>query len=233
MCIYCNTANYRGIYENHYGPIPRDDNGVSYHIHHIDGNRNNNYPENLVALSVTEHYETHLRQGDWAAAARLADVIGILPEERSELTRKHNLKMMDEGRHPWSGNFASERNAKLVKENRHNFLGGKIQSETSTRRVKDGTHNWQKRADGTSFATDRVKNGTHPLTKRVDGTSVATEQLNRGVHPTQKKWTCEFCGVSGVGASNLSQHHKNGKCLTKPNPRKKSLPVSTKDPHNE
>jgi DNA polymerase III epsilon subunit-like protein len=35
MCIYCNTKNYRKIYENHYAPIGKDNNGRSYDIHHI------------------------------------------------------------------------------------------------------------------------------------------------------------------------------------------------------
>ena len=32
-------TNYRKIYEKVYGPIPREDNGRSFEIHHIDGNK--------------------------------------------------------------------------------------------------------------------------------------------------------------------------------------------------
>lgn len=38
---------YRKIYENHFGPIPKDKDGRSYEIHHIDGNRKNNEISNL------------------------------------------------------------------------------------------------------------------------------------------------------------------------------------------
>jgi hypothetical protein len=38
MCIYCTTNNYRKIYENHNGIIPKDSDGRTYEIHHIDGN---------------------------------------------------------------------------------------------------------------------------------------------------------------------------------------------------
>lgn len=33
-----------------------------YHIHHIDGNRKNNNPENLLCVSPQEHYDIHLKQ---------------------------------------------------------------------------------------------------------------------------------------------------------------------------
>jgi hypothetical protein len=64
MCTYCNTKNYRKIYEYHHGPIPQDEDGRSYDIHHIDGNHSNNEPTNLKALSIQDHYETHKSQGD-------------------------------------------------------------------------------------------------------------------------------------------------------------------------
>lgn len=45
---------HRLIYENTYGPIPE-----GYIIHHIDGNKENNSPENLVMMSKTEHHTLH------------------------------------------------------------------------------------------------------------------------------------------------------------------------------
>lgn len=60
--------NYRQIWKNHYGKIPKDENGISYQIHHIDGNRFNNNIENLMCVSIMEHYQIHLKQGDFAAA---------------------------------------------------------------------------------------------------------------------------------------------------------------------
>ena len=64
MCIYCGTNKYRKIYESHNGPIPKEDNGRSYEIHHIDGNHFNNDPSNLKAVSIQEHYDIHYSQGD-------------------------------------------------------------------------------------------------------------------------------------------------------------------------
>ena len=50
-------VNYRRIWEKAKGPIPIDENGVSYDIHHIDGNRRNNCIDNLQCVSLKEHFE--------------------------------------------------------------------------------------------------------------------------------------------------------------------------------
>ena len=45
---------YRKEWIKHYGPIPRDHKGRSYHIHHIDRDRSNNHISNLVVLSILD-----------------------------------------------------------------------------------------------------------------------------------------------------------------------------------
>jgi len=51
---------YRKIWETfHNKKIPK-----GYHIHHIDGNRDNNCIENLMCVSAEEHFQIHLQQGD-------------------------------------------------------------------------------------------------------------------------------------------------------------------------
>jgi hypothetical protein len=52
--------NYRKIWENHNGKIPVDERGVTYDIHHLDGNRKNNNISNLVCVSIDDHYKIHL-----------------------------------------------------------------------------------------------------------------------------------------------------------------------------
>lgn len=47
------------------------------HIHHVDGNRNNNELSNLKLCSPEEHYWIHYNQGDYGAAS---------------LIMKHNIK---------------------------------------------------------------------------------------------------------------------------------------------
>jgi hypothetical protein len=65
-------ANYRTIWENYYGEIPKDENGRSYEIHHIDGNNENNDINNLMCVSIKEHYDIHYKQGDWNACALIS-----------------------------------------------------------------------------------------------------------------------------------------------------------------
>jgi DNA-binding NarL/FixJ family response regulator len=52
--------NYRKLWETHYGPIPKDNMGRTFDIHHIDGNRKNNKIENLICVSLEDHYKIHL-----------------------------------------------------------------------------------------------------------------------------------------------------------------------------
>lgn len=55
--------NYRKIWEEYNNQkIPK-----GYHIHHIDGNRENNDPENLQCVSPEEHFMIHYLQGDSVA----------------------------------------------------------------------------------------------------------------------------------------------------------------------
>jgi len=55
--------NYRKIWEEHNKKsIPK-----GYHIHHIDGDKSNNSPYNLICVSAKEHYEIHFNRGDVVA----------------------------------------------------------------------------------------------------------------------------------------------------------------------
>jgi hypothetical protein len=60
-------ANYRKIWEEHNQAclLP------NIHLHHIDGNRQNNDPSNLIPVTIEEHYEIHLKQGDFRACSIL------------------------------------------------------------------------------------------------------------------------------------------------------------------
>lgn len=99
MCIYCGSSNYRKIYENHTGIIPKDESGRSYHIHHIDGNRNNNSPENLIAVSIAEHYRIHYEQGDWGACHILSAMLELTLEQMSDLSKQAQHNRIKKGTH--------------------------------------------------------------------------------------------------------------------------------------
>ena len=80
--------NYRQIWADHYGPIPIDENGVTYDIHHIDGNRKNNHITNLVALSLKDHYQIHYDKKEYNAAHLISNRLNMTPEERADINKK-------------------------------------------------------------------------------------------------------------------------------------------------
>jgi hypothetical protein len=127
---------YRKIYEQHHGPIPRELNGRSFEIHHIDGDSNNNDPSNLVALSIQEHYDVHYAQGDLGACYKIGIKMSMSPEELSNLAKKHAAKRVENGTH----NLLREFNPIIE-------------------RTKNGLNPLSKRPDGTSVCSDWYASG--------------------------------------------------------------------------
>ena len=80
--------DYRKIWIDHYGPIPVDENGITYDIHHIDGNRKNNHISNLIALPLKEHYQIHYDKGEYNAAHLISHRLKMTPEERDHINKK-------------------------------------------------------------------------------------------------------------------------------------------------
>jgi len=102
MNIYT-SKNYRKIYESNFGPIPKDENGRSYEIHHIDGNHTNNELSNLQCLTIQEHYNIHFNQSDWGACYLIARKMKLSPEELSSLSKKVNQQRIQTGEHQFCG----------------------------------------------------------------------------------------------------------------------------------
>ena len=191
MCIYCGTTKYRKIYEAHKGPIPKDSEGRTYDVHHLDGNRKNNHPSNLVALSVQEHYNIHYAQGDYGACYKIAiHNMQLSPDELSMLSRNTQKKLVDAGT--------------------HHFLGGEVSRAINEERVNNGTHNFL----GGKLQRERAKNGTHPFLGGNIQREMNRRTLESGTHPSQRKWKCEHCGKEGKGASNYTKNHGD-KCKFK------------------
>ena len=193
MCTYCGTTKYRKIYENHTGIIPKEVDGRTYEIHHIDGNHSNNSPINLVAVPIQEHYDIHYSQGDWAACLLMSDRIKISPEEKSKLASKTARERVENRTHPWMDKVkASNREISKVKNNTHNFQGirnpvhrliedgtfhllsGEIQKKNNKERIEKGTHNFL----GAAANQKRIDQGTHNFL----GAAANQKRIDQGTH---------------------------------------------------
>lgn len=143
------TKNYRKIYERHFGPIPKDDQGRSYHIHHRDRNHNNNNPENLQAVSLEEHYQIHLEAGDWWAALRLAQRLRMTQEEISSLAKKRHKQAVGAGTHPFLNKKNSSKGGRLGIEHvkRNGWSKEAIRKRVETRKKNESYNNLMKEAN--------------------------------------------------------------------------------------
>lgn len=88
------TKIHRRIYEDHYNVRLTSDMDIP----HIDGNHSNNHIDNLKLVTLQEHYDIHYSQGDYAAAFRIAQRMGLSKEEKSKLASLAATKANNEGK---------------------------------------------------------------------------------------------------------------------------------------
>lgn len=128
MDIY--QKNYRKIWAEHNGPIPKDENGRSYEIHHIDGNHSNNHIDNLKLVTIEEHYQIHFNQGDYSAASMIAKRMSetLSSKELSNIARLSVMKQIQEGKHNFSNPTLQKKYvAKQIAMGVHPFVRSDIQ----------------------------------------------------------------------------------------------------------
>ena len=106
------TSNYRKIWSDINGPIPKDHENRSYEIHHIDSNKSNNIISNLVCVSIQEHYYIHLSQNDYGACLSMQKRMKLSPKEISNIATLHNFKRVKKGIHPFQNKLDDSNNAK-------------------------------------------------------------------------------------------------------------------------
>jgi len=173
----------RMIYKEHFGKIPKDADGRSYEIHHIDGDHKNNDINNLKLVTIEEHYNIHYAQGDYGACLIMSKRMGISPEEKSILASKHSQARIARGDHPFlRKGFQSNTARRMVEKGTHPFLGGDIQRRSNKQRRENGTHH-------------------------LFGNTLARDLIEKGLSPTQKEWSCPHCNSTGKGSSNYNRWH--------------------------
>ena len=97
--------NYRKIWFKINGPIPKDQFGRTYEIHHLDGDHKNNSIENLVCLSIQEHYDIHYQNGDYGACVMIAKRMNMEPDAISKIqlgVKRPGIGGVKKGTTPWN-----------------------------------------------------------------------------------------------------------------------------------
>ena len=174
---------YRKIWIKHNGPIPKDIDGRTFEVHHLDGNRKNNDISNLVCVSIQEHYDIHLSQGDYAACILIAKRINTSPQLLSELATKNNL---ERSKRPGFVSVFAKRPD-----------GSSVASDL----VSKGKHHLLKRNDGSSLTKDRVTNGTNPFLKQFRKTVVCPHCGKTGDNSIMKRWHFDNCRYKDSSSS--------------------------------
>lgn len=227
-----NMASHRYIWKKFFGEIPKDENGRSYEIHHINGNRFDNRIENLKCVSIQEHFDIHLAQGDYGAAFRIAQRLDIEPEEKSKLMSLSNKKRIEEGTHSFLRPELRQHNKEKILDRVKKKIQGfqnkeviekavkakklKYTSEQLSEQVKKGWDMWkQKNIDVTSRTLQGSKAGAEKTkgTKwyhKEDGTHLRTNPSDPRI-VTQEWKPGRFNGKELSKKANLSKLSKNNK----------------------
>jgi hypothetical protein len=96
---------HRKLWIKHFGGIPKDEEGRTFEIHHIDGNHNNNNLENLMCVSIKEHYTIHYKNGDYGACVMIAKRMNLPPEHLSNIQKgikRPGVGGVKKGTIPWN-----------------------------------------------------------------------------------------------------------------------------------
>lgn len=178
MTIYAKRTPsriYRKIYEAHHGAIPREENGRSYEIHHIDGDHSNNNIENLVAVTLQEHYDIHYSQEDYRACYLMAAKLGKSVDEMKKLSSLAIQKQIKNGTFNFlkradGTSIAQEMNRKRLEDKTHIFINPvfiKENTEKVRARVAAGTHNWCSNENHHNYDPEFIKQNTEKMRERV------------------------------------------------------------------
>lgn len=175
---------YRKIWENVNGPIPKDELGRSYEIHHIDGNRKNNDISNLMCVSIEEHYKIHLNQQDYEAACMIAERLNLEAHELDKLYKLNNTTYK-KGHTPWNkgktGVYTDDQLNRIRETTRQKTRGvkktkdhiqkvaaanrGKKRSEETRKRMSDTKKG--KKTNPPSEETKRKIANSQPKSKKI------------------------------------------------------------------
>lgn len=190
---------YVRLWVRHNGPLPVDENGIPFHVHHKDGNRKNNDLSNLQALSIRDHYDVHWGQGDLRACWRLSGLLKLAPDEHHALRAALSVRMTERNRqnigakNPFYGRKHSDETRARMRGPRKpspNFArAARIRHERHSQRGENnpGFIGWYETPWGT-FAAAESAAMARPV-NQISGVTVRTAKRISGV--TVRTWCRE------------------------------------------
>lgn len=174
--------NYRNVWMSVNGPIPLDEDGRTYEIHHIDGNRSNNCISNLKCVSIKDHYNIHYEQGDYSACSLIQsryniDELGSF-DIMSNMATQSNKKRLDEGTHNFTTESHRENNKhvqkKLFEDGVHHFCEGQSRRGQKSHSKKEQM--WKELNENEFF--ELIKKYKLYVTKKLRSGVVSDTTLN-------------------------------------------------------
>lgn len=207
-------AKYRAMWVRENGPIPIDDLGRPYDIHHIDGNKDNNCIANLQAVSIQDHYTIHYSQGDYGSCWAISLRLDMPVNEREELLKKAAAKRVGARRPDIIGDKNPMRNPEVVKKIRH-LLTGKKRSDKQKENCKTAALKQRenkieceycsKLSSSSNYIRWHGKNCSH----NPQGSAVNRKTNFNSNNPSLTKIMCEFCGIMAGKGNYAKWHGKN------------------------
>lgn len=204
---------YRKIWEEVFGKIPVDEDGRTYEIHHIDGNRNNNTLSNLICVTIEEHLKIHQEQEDWGACNAIVRRMKLTKEDVSALN-SHYSKLA--WRNPEYRNKQNKRREEMWKNPEYVSKLRAAGLQNTLERVKNKTHQF--------FNPEVRKNNTESRLKtfaklaeegKHNFQSAEAKQLSSKMANERNsvKYVCPHCSKEGVGPVMKRHHFNNCKLL--------------------
>jgi hypothetical protein len=174
--------NYRRLWMKLKGPIPVDEHGRSFEIHHIDGNRENNSIENLQCLSAEDHFKLHYDRKEFFAANLIAKRLG------RSLENVTNWNMSKEGK----------------ERLRESKLGDKnpMKDPATAKKVADALRGRKKSEEAERKRLE---------TARKNGTLKRTDETRRKMKKPKQRTTCPVCKKEGGLPQMIRWHFSNCK----------------------
>lgn len=173
--------NYRKLWEESNGPIPFDSSGRRMEIHHRDGDRTNNSLENLMLVTIEEHYQIHHAQGDWAACQAIMMRMALDPETIRETCSALAKKRIADGTHHFIDKdfIAKDSERKKSRTGEKNSMWGKNHSD-ETRQQMSETHRASVVAGTHHTKTEKFKDQARAHQR---------EKIERNIHEFQRPET--------------------------------------------